>query len=115
MRWFRLYSEFAIDPKITQLPDFTQLAFVKLLCMKANEFLPATDKFISLFLGISEKKWKKEKKILLNNKLIFEKFKPESIAKIDVTNWRKRQCQSDFSAKRTKKYRRKIKKNVTVL
>ena len=112
MQWCRLYAEFAWDPKITKMPKSAQLFFIKLLCRKSANLLPAFATDVPQFARERSRVWEKVKPILLKENLIFA---TEDGKMIDITNWDKRQARSDSSVERVRKYRakQKAKCNVT--
>ncbi len=54
MPWFRLYSEFATDPKVQSMTEAMQRRFVMLMCLRCNEDLEKlSDDEIAFALRIS--------------------------------------------------------------
>lgn len=107
-QWFRMYAEFAVDPKVQMLSEIDQRRFVMLLCLRCcngNVTLHETE--VAFQLRISEDEWAKTKAVLLGKKLIHNNNTP--------TSWDKRQYASDSSTARVNKHRDNVKRfgNVT--
>lgn len=101
--WFRLYAEFAHDPKVQMLSEVMQRRYIMLMCLRcSNDLVTLQDEEIAFQLRITAEQ-------LAETKALF-------IAKgfIDVTwnlvNWEKRQFQSDSSSHRVAKHRASKKK-----
>ena len=108
--WFRLYSEFATDPKIQILEFDFQRHFVMLLCLKRNGTLYATapseeyrHRLISKALGVSHSQGLEIRAALVEAGLISEDFQP--------LKWSDRQFVSDGSADRMRKHRNGVKRH----
>lgn len=113
--WFRMYSEFATDPKVQALPEALQRRYVMLLCLKSNGDLDfvtqssvtvtesVTLKIISTALRITEDEALETKNMLVAFGFITDNW--------DIKNWEKRQYISDLkdptNAERQKRYREK--------
>lgn len=111
--WFRMYSEFATDPKVQMLSEADQRRFIMLLCLRcSNGDVTLHDDEIAFQLRISNDEWVSTKAVLLAKKLIDDDSTPVS--------WDKRQYVSDSSAARVRAHRERKKKeakqacNVTV-
>lgn len=110
--WFRMYSEFATDPKVQMLSEADQRRFVMVLCMRcSNDNVTLHDTEIAFQLRISNEQWLDTKAVFIAKNLINEDNTP--------TAWDKRQFASDSSAERVARYRAKKKSerndgNVTV-
>lgn len=107
--WFRLYSEFAHDPKIQRLSELDQRRFVMLLCLRCgNDNVTLQDEDVTFQLRISNNDWLVTKRVLMEKNLINNDNLPVA--------WEKRQFVSDTSAPRVAKHRAKKKAecNVTV-
>lgn len=111
--WFRLYSEFATDPKVQMLSESDQRRYIMLLCLRcSNEDVTLHETEVAFQLRITETEWAKTKAVLVAKKLISEDGKP--------TAWDKRQFVSDSSGPRVAAYRERKKleekraRNVTV-
>lgn len=102
--WFRLYHEFATDPKVQMLSEKDQRRYIMLLCLRCcNGDVTLHDEEVSFQLRISNEEWMSTKSILMDKKLIDEASKPVA--------WDKRQFASDSSAERVAKHRINRKKN----
>ncbi len=110
--WFRLYFEWATDPKIQMLSEVDQRRFIMLLCLRCGnghvtlhetgDLLHETkvalhETKVAFQLRISEAQWDKTKAHLLAQNLIDELGNP--------TAWDKRQFVSDSSTARVSKHR----------
>lgn len=111
--WFRLYAEFATDPKVQMLSESNQRRYIMLLCMRcSNGDVTLHDTEVAFQLRISDEEWASTKAIFVQRGLLTS---PGAIA-----NWDKRQYVSDSSAARVSKHREKRKQdrqracNVTV-
>ena len=98
-QWFRMYAEFATDPKIRTMSDSLQIRLIRLFCLRSS--------------GLTEKLSEDELKYGLgcNDNETFHETKSSFQAKgfIDenwaVLNWNKRQFVSDSSTERVNKFR----------
>ncbi|MDH1675838.1 hypothetical protein [Comamonas aquatica] len=97
-QWFRLYSEFAHDPKVQMMSEAMQRRYIMLLCLKCADTLDgASDEEIAFSLRISEEDCAKTKEALVKKGLIAEDW--------SITKWDNRQSPSDSSAERVRMYR----------
>jgi len=106
--WFRMYSEFAIDPKIQMLSEVTQRRYLMLLCLRcSNDTVTLHDDEVAFQLRISNEDYLETKSLLISKGLIDDDNKP--------TAWDKRQFTSDSSAARVARHRKNKKQacNVT--
>ena len=98
--WFRLYSEFAFDPKMQTISETLQRRYIMLLCLKCHGDLPGlNDIQLSGALRISIDDLHETHKNLLSIGVITENY--------DIPKWSERQYLSDYSSLRVKKYREK--------
>jgi hypothetical protein len=98
--WFRLYSEFAFDPKIQTMSETFQRRFVMIMCLKCNGDIPGlTDETASCALRISPDELLKTKKLFIDMGLILEDY--------EIVKWSERQYRSDSSTDRVHKFRNK--------
>lgn len=107
-QWFRLYSEFANDPKVQMLSEADQRRYVMLLCLRcSNGDVTLHDEAVAFQLRISNEEWSRTKAVLIEKGLLTEGNQP--------TAWDKRQYASDSSAARVKAHRERKKQacNVT--
>jgi len=88
-QWFRMYHEFATDPKIQMLSESDQRRFIMVLCLRcSNDDVTLHDEEVAFQLRISDEEWAKTKAVFLSKNLIEEDNTP--------TNWDKRQS-NDFA------------------
>lgn len=100
--WFRMYSEFAIDPKVQMMSEADQRRFIMLLCLRcSNDDVTLQDDEIAFQLRISADEWAQSKALFLSKGLINDDNTP--------VNWDKRQFVSDSSAERVRRHREKKK------
>lgn len=98
--WFRMYHEFATDPKVQMLSESDQRRFVMLLCMRCcNGDVTLQDADVAFQLRISEPDWLETKVRLVARNLIDGGNKP--------TAWDARQKASDSSKSRVYRHRAK--------
>ena len=105
-QWFRLYGEFAHDPKVQMLNEVDQRRLIMLFCIRCNGTVPLQDEEIVFQLRISEEEWQKSKKTFIEKGFINKHN--------EVLNWDKRQYISDSSAERVAKHRAKKKQSSSV-
>lgn len=105
--WFRMYSEFATDPKVQMMPEAMQRRLVMLFCMRCGDVtVTLGDDEIAFHLRISDAELAETKALFIAKGFIDSKW--------SIKNWDKRQFASDSSAARTRAYRdRKRDKAVT--
>ena len=102
-RWFRMYAEFATDPKVQMLSETDQRRFIMLLCLRcSNGGETLQEQQIAFQLRISVQEWTCTREILYASKLIDGNAHPLA--------WEKRQCPSDVSTSRVYKHREKVKR-----
>jgi hypothetical protein len=100
--WFRLYSEFAHDPKIQMLPEAMQRRYVMLLCLKCSDTLETLHETELAFqLRLDEIELLETKKLFISKNFIDKNW--------NILNWNKRQFISDSSTMRVRKHRNKKK------
>ena len=100
--WFRLYSEFAHDPKIQMLSEAMQRRYVMLLCLRCSETLETLHETeIAFQLRLSEKDLEETKLLFISKKFIDRQW--------NLLNWDKRQFVSDSSTERVARHRQKKK------
>ena len=108
-QWFRMYAEFATDPKVQMLSEADQRRYVMLLCMRCgNDGETLHDDEVAFQLRISNAEWAETKATLLAKGLIEEGNQPSA--------WDKRQYASDSSTARVSAHRERKKRacNVSV-
>jgi len=100
--WFRLYSEFAHDPKIQMLSEAMQRRYVMLLCLRCSETLETLHETeIAFQLRLSTEELEQTKQLFISKNFIDKHW--------DLLNWDKRQFVSDSSTMRVAKHRNKKK------
>ena len=100
--WFRLYSEFAHDPKIQMLPEAMQRRYVMLMCLRCSEVLETLHETeIAFQLRLSTGELQETKQLFISKNFIDEKW--------NLLNWDKRQFVSDSSTMRVARHREKKK------
>jgi hypothetical protein len=103
-QWFRLYSEFAHDPKIQMMPEAMQRRYIMLLCMRCSETLVTLHETeIAFQLRLTDEELLKTKQLFLSKGFIDDDW--------NLTNWEKRQYASDSSTERVRKHRDKQKED----
>jgi hypothetical protein len=108
-QWFRLYAEFATDPKVQMMSEADQRRFIMLLCLRcSNGCVTLHDEEIAFQLRISNEEWLRSKALFVSKGVLTDDSLP--------TAWDKRQFVSDSSAERVSRHRAKMKRpcNVTV-
>jgi N-terminal phage replisome organiser (Phage_rep_org_N) len=104
MKWFRFYSEFMDDPKIAMMSDSDQLLWVKALCLASESSsrgeIKLTDDEICWKLRITPETWRHA----------IDKFRAKGMIEhvkngYKITNWDKRQFESDNTTQRVAKHR----------
>jgi hypothetical protein len=95
--WFRLWAEFADDPKIQMMQEAMQRRFVMLLCERCKcETLHETER--AFHWRITEQELAETKSLFIEKGFIDEEW--------HVLNWNKRQFLSDSSSERVRRHRR---------
>ena len=98
--WFRMYSEFATDPKVQMLPESMQRRLLMLFCLRCNESIDgASDEEVAFALRIDGDAIAETKKLFVHKGFIDESW--------NIAKWDSRQFTSDSSAERVRKYREK--------
>ena len=100
--WFRLYSEFAHDPKIQMLSEAMQRRYVMLMCLRCSEVLETLHETeIAFQLRLSTGELEETKQLFISKNFIDKHW--------NLLNWDKRQFVSDSSTMRVAKHRNKKK------
>lgn len=100
--WFRMYAEFAHDPKVQMMPEAMQRRYIMLMCMRCGnvtETLHETE--IAFHLRITDAELAETKALFIAKGFIDEGW--------NLLNWEKRQFASDSSTARVSKHRTKKK------
>lgn len=96
--WFRMYSEFAHDPKVQMMPEVMQRRYVMLMCMRcSNALVTLQADEIAFHLRIDAAQLEETKALFVAKGFINEAW--------ELLNWEKRQFSSDTSAQRVAKHR----------
>jgi hypothetical protein len=96
--WFRMYSEFANDPKVQMLTEAMQRRLIMVLCLRcSNALVSLHDSEIAFHLRISDQELAETKALFVTKKFIDKNW--------NVLNWEKRQFKSDSSKDRVAKHR----------
>jgi len=103
--WFRLYSEFANDPKVQMLSEQNQRRLIMIFCIRCNGSVTLQDKHVTFQLRITEQEWSITKAEFIANGFIDSDN--------NILNWDKRQYVSDTSKDRVARHRA-LHKDVTV-
>lgn len=104
MDWFRLYGEFATDPKVQMLSEADQRRYIMVLCLRcSNDDVTLQDEEVAFQLRISTDEWARTKAALQAKGLVTDDNKP--------TAWEKRQFRSDSSAARVAAHRKRKKES----
>lgn len=96
-QWFRLYTEFANDPKVQMLEEALQRRLVMLFCFRCNGDVTLHDEEVTFQLRISPEEWQRTKAIFIAKGFIDSGN--------NILNWDKRQYRSDSSAERVRRHR----------
>lgn len=97
--WFRMYSEFAHDPKVQMMNESMQRRYVMIMCMRcSNALVTLHETEIAFHLRISNDELAETKKLFIARGFIDERW--------NILNWDKRQFVSDSSAARVAKHRK---------
>lgn len=103
--WFRMYSEFANDPKVQMLSEVMQRRFVMIMCLRcSNTLVTLHETEIAFQLRITESELAETKALFIAKHFIDDQW--------NVLNWEKRQFVSDSSAARVSRFREKKKEEV---
>lgn len=109
MNWFRLYGEFATDPKVQMLSEADQRRLVMLFCIRcSNDDETFHDEQVAFQLRVSLEEWQRSKALFIEKGFLNSDGK--------LRNWDKRQYRSDSSTERVRAYRdrEKQERNVSV-
>ena len=104
-QWFRVYAEFAHDPKVQMMSEAMQRRYIMLMCMRcSNALVTLHDDEVTFHLRISAEDWSETKALFIKKGFIDEQ--------LNLLNWAKRQFKVDSSsssAERVAKHRAKKK------
>lgn len=97
--WFRMYSEFAHDPKVQMMSEAMQRRYMMVLCLRCgNTLVTLHETEIAFHLRITDADLAETKALFVTKGFIDEQW--------NVLNWEKRQFKSDSSAERVARHRR---------
>lgn len=97
-QWFRMYAEFASDPKVQSMAESMQRRLMMIMCLRCGDVLVTLrDDEIAFALRISDDELRATKQLFLSKKFIDAKW--------NLLNWDKRQYSADSSKERTKRWR----------
>lgn len=110
MQWFRMYAEFATDPKVQSMDETFQRRFTMFLCLHCSgEFEQLSDDELACSLRITVDELTRTKEVFRAKGFLDSENR--------IRNWNKRQYKSDDVYSRVKKHRDEKKKrqgNVSV-
>ncbi|NHZ38352.1 hypothetical protein [Massilia rubra] len=96
--WFRMYAEFAHDPKVQMLPEVMQRRYVMLMCIRCgNDLETLHETEIAFSLRIDAVALAETKTVFLAKGFIDDHWR--------LLNWEKRQFISDTSTARVARHR----------
>jgi hypothetical protein len=99
--WFRMYSEFATDPKVQSLSEVMQRRLVMLFCLRCGDVLVTLrERDIAFALRVTPFELAETKALFVESGFIDEDWR--------IINWSKRQFVSDSSTNRTRAYRERM-------
>lgn len=105
MDWFRMYSEFANDPKVQSMSEAMQRRLMMLLCLRcSNTLVTLQEDEIAFALRITDEELAETKTLFVRKGFVNSTW--------EIQNWDKRQFVSDSSASRVAKHRAKAKVEV---
>jgi len=105
--WFRLYHEFATDPKVQMMSEADQRRLVMLMCIRCcNGDETFHDEEVAFQLRVTMDEWQASKDVFIRKGFINHDNK--------ILNWDKRQFTSDSSTERVRKHREKLKQDCNV-
>jgi len=99
--WFRMYAEFANDPKVQMLSETDQRRLTMIFCLRCNGLVTLQDSEVTFLLRISNDEWVSTKAQFVEKGFINKSN--------EVLNWDKRQFSSDTSKNRVAAYRERKK------
>jgi hypothetical protein len=105
MDWFRLYGEFATDPKVQSMPEVMQRRLVMVMCLRCSNVLATLhDDEIAFALRVTDADLAETKALFMRKGFIDEGW--------NLVNWDKRQYVSDSSTERSRRHRERKKGGV---
>jgi len=95
--WFRMYAEFATDPKVQMLSESDQRRLTMLFCLRCNDLVTLHDTEVCFLLRVKSSDWQQTKALFIERGFINDCN--------EIVNWDKRQFKSDTSKDRVNAYR----------
>jgi hypothetical protein len=96
--WYRMYAEFATDPKVQSMSESMQRRLTMLFCLHCDDALTKlTDEEVAFSLRITALETAKTKQLFADKGFISDGWV--------LCNWDKRQYRSDVSTGRVKRFR----------
>ncbi|MEF3075192.1 HNH endonuclease [Methylobacter sp. Wu1] len=74
--WFRMYHEFATDPKVQMLSEVEQRRYVMILCIRLNNDKAILLEEMAFYLRVDSNSLEKTKQSLVENELITDDWFP---------------------------------------
>lgn len=100
MSWFRMYAEFAKDPKVQSMDETFQRRFIMFLCLHCNgEFEQLSHEELAFALRIEPTELQRTIDLFKTKGFLDDEGK--------IRNWNKRQYKSDSSTERVRKHRKR--------
>lgn len=99
--WFRMYAEFATDPKVQMMSEANQRRLTMLFCFRCNGDVTLHDDEVTFLLRVTSEEWQVTKALFIEKGFI-DKHN-------NLLNWDKRQFASDSSKNRVAAYRERKK------
>lgn len=97
-QWFRMYQEFATDPKVQMMTEQMQRRYMMLMCMRcSNDLVTLQDDEIAFQLRIGADELAETKSLFIRKGFVDSSW--------NLLNWDKRQFSSDTSKARVAKHR----------
>jgi hypothetical protein len=99
--WFRMYHEFATDPKVQMMPEAMQRRLVMLFCARCSDVLVTfRERELAFFMRVTLPELAETKALFIEQGFIDEDW--------NLCNWERRQMASDSSTDRTRRYRERM-------
>lgn len=97
-QWFRMYSEFATDAKVQSMSEAMQRRLTMLLCLRCSDVLATLqDDELQCAMRISDEELAETKALFMRKGFVDSDW--------NLSNWDKRQFNSDSSTERSRKHR----------
>jgi hypothetical protein len=103
--WFKLYNEFANDPKVQMMTEAMQRRLIMIFCLRSNETLETLHETeLAFHLRIDETELQQTKQLFIKKGFIDDDW--------NVLNWEYRQQVVSTSTERVRKHRNKQKQQL---